>query len=201
MTEIVGLCGFIGSGKGTAGDILVAEGYKQLSFAGKLKDAVSVIFGWPRHLLEGDTKESRDFRETVDEFWSNKFGRDITPRHILQKFGTDACRNHLLDSIWIDSLELEIQQYDKVVITDVRFPNEIEFISKLGGYTLQIDREETRPDWYPLLVENKEQLRVRSDIHPSEYEWFGNENILLTIENNGSVDQLKDQLLWYIDIL
>lgn len=61
---IVGICGLIGSGKGTVADMLVGEfGFTKISFADSLKDAVAAVFGWPRNLLEGDTDESRSWRE------------------------------------------------------------------------------------------------------------------------------------------
>ena len=57
---IIGLVGFIGSGKGTVGDILVTQhGYYRFAFADALKDAVATIFTWPRGLLEGDTAALR----------------------------------------------------------------------------------------------------------------------------------------------
>ena len=145
---IIGLLGFIGSGKGTVGDILVENNFTPLSFAGSLKDAVSSIFSWDRALLEGDTEESRVFRETVDDFWSVKFGKPITPRYILQYFGTEVCRENLLDNIWVHSLERKIQQHENVVVTDVRFKNEISFLKSIGAVFVQIDRAETRPNWY-----------------------------------------------------
>jgi hypothetical protein len=53
---IVGICGFIGSGKDTAADYLVNfHGFRRESFANTLKDAVSCVFGWDRTLLEGRT--------------------------------------------------------------------------------------------------------------------------------------------------
>ena len=126
---IIGLVGYIGSGKGTVGDILVREhGYYKFAFADALKDAVSQIFVWPRGLLEGDSNASRAFRERVDPWWSHKFGYEVTPRLILQKFGTEACRHGIADNIWIAALEKRIQGYDDVVISDCRFPNEIDFI-------------------------------------------------------------------------
>ena len=65
--KVIGVCGLIGGGKGTVADILVGEfGFEKLSFADSLKDMIASIFGWRRELLEGDTKESREWREQVD---------------------------------------------------------------------------------------------------------------------------------------
>lgn len=197
---IVGVLGFIGSGKGTVGEIL-AEGKKfvPLSFADSLKDATSTIFGWDRALLEGDTVESREFRETVDSFWSKKFSKDITPRYILQYFGTEVCRNNLLDSIWVDSLERKILQHENVVITDVRFNNEIIFLKKLGATLIQVNRDITMPYWYDVYsIEDKEyfeQYAQHQGIHRSEYEWLGNPSIDYIIENNGSFTDLELKVL------
>lgn len=189
---IIGLLGFISSGKGTAGEILSEIGFVQLSFAGSLKDSVSSIFGWPRELLEGDTDESREFRETVDPFWSIKFGKDITPRYILQIFGTEVCRNNLLDNIWVDSLERKINQYKNVVITDVRFDNEINFIKNLGGILIQVDRKETRPEWFYSIADLKTLDELK--IHPSEYVWYGNNKIDYIIDNDGNFEDLENKI-------
>src|SRR5882672_997002 len=96
--KIVGLVGFIGSGKNSAADILIKEhGFKTVAFAGALKDSVAAIFSWPRELLEGNTTESREFREKVDSDWQEKIGnlpllngRLVTPRLILQLMGTEV---------------------------------------------------------------------------------------------------------------
>ena len=70
---LIGICGLIGSGKDTVAERLVTHhGYKRDSFAKSLKDAVSSMFNWDRKMLEGDTKESRAWREQPDEFWSKK---------------------------------------------------------------------------------------------------------------------------------
>ena len=175
---IIGLCGLIGSGKGTAGEILVEHGFVPLSFAGSLKDAVSAIFGWERALLEGDTDESRDFREDVDPFWTKKFGREITPRIILQEFGTEVVRNNCLDSIWVDSLERKLSLYENVVVTDVRFSNEIDFLRNLNGRIIQINRGEL-PEWYSVAERNNTLytndilfIREYPRIHKSEWGWI-----------------------------
>ena len=140
---IIGVVGYISSGKGTVGDILEREhGYKKFAFADALKDAVASIFVWPRGLLEGDTNASRAFRERIDPWWSHKFGYEVTPRLILQKFGTEACRNGIADNIWIAALEKRIHGYEDVVITDCRFPNEIDFIRSAGGVIVRVRRGE-----------------------------------------------------------
>ena len=105
--KIIGVCGLIGGGKGTVADILVNNHtFHKYSFADSLKDMVANVFNWPRHLLEGDTKESRDWREQRDEWWSARLGiENLTPRWILQYWGTDVCRVNFHEDIWIASLE------------------------------------------------------------------------------------------------
>lgn len=179
---IIGLVGFIGSGKGTVGDTLVRQhGYHQFAFADALKDAVAQIFVWPRGLLEGDSNASRAFRERVDPWWSHKFGYEVTPRLILQKFGTEACRHGIADNIWIAALEKRIQGYDDVVITDVRFPNEIDFVRSVGGAIVRVKRG---PDPTP------EEL---SKMHISETAW---NNIIpdYTIINEGTLEDLRNNV-------
>jgi len=86
---IIGFVGFIGSGKGTVADILTHKyGFNKESFANAVKDACAAIFLWDRKMLEGDTKESREWRETPDPWWSEKLGREFSPRLALQLMGT-----------------------------------------------------------------------------------------------------------------
>ena len=73
MSQVIGIVGLIGAGKDTVADYLVNfHGYKRESFANSLKDAVAQVFGWDRELLEGRTKQSREWRETRDEWWSKQ---------------------------------------------------------------------------------------------------------------------------------
>ena len=124
---IVGVCGFINSGKDTVADYLCTfHGYRRISFAASLKDAIASIFGWDRELLEGTTKSSREWREQVDPWWSERLGKEITPRYILQYWGTEVCRNGFHSDIWVASVENKLRKStDNIVITDCRFANEI----------------------------------------------------------------------------
>jgi hypothetical protein len=196
---IIGLVGFIGAGKGTVGELLRLHGYKQASFAGALKDTASVLFGWDRALLEGDTVESRVFREEKDEFWSSRFGYDFSPRQALQLLGTEAGRDVFHKDVWIYALENRIKKLPKVVITDTRFPNEIEFIRSKGGVIVEVKRGD-RPEWYDtaLLTNTTERdsylynpmSKKYPGIHISEWAWIG-QKIDYTIENDGSLSDLK----------
>jgi hypothetical protein len=202
---IVGFCGFIGSGKDTAADFLINYyGFRRDSFANSLKDAVANVFGWDRILLEGRTKEAREWREQKDEWWSNRLGKEITPRWILQYWGTEVCRVGFHDDIWIASLENRLRKSkDDIVISDVRFPNEIAAIKRAGGKVVRIVRGED-PEWYndAKLANAGEQVvgsaiaraRMRNrKIHSSEWAWIGN-GIDIEIDNNGTIDYLFEQI-------
>ena len=91
--------------------MFVERGCVHDSFAAPLKDLCSSIFGWERSMLEGDTTESRDFRETPDMFWTKKLGvPHFTPRLALQLLGTEVLRNHFDQDIWLNSLEYRIRK-------------------------------------------------------------------------------------------
>ena len=142
MSTVIGIWGFIGSGKDTAADFLVNfHEFRRESFASALKDAVASVFGWDREMLEGRTKESRAWREQRDDWWSERLGMNITPRWVLQYWGTEVCRKAFHDDIWIASVENKLRtSMDNIVISDCRFPNEIKAIKQQGGKVIWIQR-------------------------------------------------------------
>jgi len=198
---IIGICGFIGSGKDTVADYLVNfHEFRRESFANTLKDACAAVFGWDRTLLEGRTKEAREWREQVDPWWAERLDMPtLTPRWVLQYWGTEVCRKGFHDDIWIASLENKIRNSkDHVVISDCRFPNEIQSIRNAGGKIIWVQRG-ALPDWYETAVEaNKgsniaiNDLKMRK-IHASETAWVGTDFDSI-IDNNGSLDDLYTQV-------
>jgi hypothetical protein len=197
---IIGICGFIGSGKDTVADYLVNfHEFRRESFASTLKDAVSAVFGWDRMLLEGRTKEAREWREQVDPWWAARLDMPtLTPRWVLQYWGTEVCRKGFHDDIWIASLENKLRNSkDHVVISDCRFPNEIASIRNAGGQIVWVQRGEL-PDWYDVAIDaNKgsnvalNELKMRK-IHASETAWVGTKFDHL-IDNNSTIDNLYVQ--------
>jgi hypothetical protein len=205
MAKVFSISGSIGSGKDTIADYLVTfHGFKRLSFASSLKDAVSSVFGWDRTLLEGSTKHSRQWREQVDEWWADRLNTpNLTPRWVLQYWGTDLLRTHFHDEIWIASIENKLRHsVDDIVITDCRFKNEIDAVKRIGGVTLRANRG-PRPDWYTIAEQYnsptsnfKNQLRHLLEgqgVHASEYSSVGLDYDH-HIDNNGTITELHAQI-------
>ncbi len=202
---IVGLVGLIGSGKDTAADFLVNQfNFKRESFAGHLKDIVSIVFSWDRELLEGRTASSRQWREQADPWWSNRLGFTVTPRWVLQYWGTDVLRNHFHNDIWIASLEKKLSVNTRdIVITDCRFPNEIAVLKKLNAKICRVIRGPD-PKWFRnaqtfmLGTEDSNYLQAKQviielGIHASEYSWV-NTDFDQIIDNNSTIEHLYKQL-------
>lgn len=189
---VVGICGLIGSGKGTVGDMLVEQGFVKVSFADKLKDGVAEIFGWERQLLEGDTDESRQWREERDEFWSAETNKHITPRLVLQMFGTDCMRNGFYDGVWVSLLKKTIldSPEQNYVIPDVRFENEIDMIRGIGGQVWEV-RRNGDPEW---MIRYESTGIEPVDVHPSEWRWIKSMKDFV-IQNDSTIDDLRDQVL------
>jgi hypothetical protein len=208
---IIGVCGFIGSGKDTIADYLVnLHGFRRESFANSLKDAVAQVFGWDRTMLEGRTKQSREWRDQVDPWWAQRLNMpDLTPRLMLQLWGTEVCRRGFHDDIWIASLEHKLlTSNDDVVISDCRFPNEIRAIRAAGGRVVRVVRG-LEPEWYdaaesvnrgadanPTWSLSKEKLE-RLKIHASETAWVGTD-FDAVIDNNGTLDNLYQQVKYLV---
>jgi hypothetical protein len=197
---IIGICGFIGSGKDTVADFLVNfHEFRRESFASTLKDSVAAVFGWDRTLLEGRTAEAREWREQVDPWWAERLDMPtLTPRWVLQYWGTEVCRRSFHDDIWIASLENKLRNSkDNIVISDCRFPNEIQAIKKAGGQIVWVQRG-ALPEWYDDAVSANQghniginNMKLRK-IHASEWAWLGNE-FDHVIDNNGTIDDLFKQ--------
>jgi hypothetical protein len=194
---IIGVCGFIGSGKDTVADYLQNfHEFRRESFASTLKDAVAAVFGWDRLLLEGRTKEARDWREEVDPWWAERLAMPtLTPRWVLQYWGTEVCRRSFHDDIWIASLENKIRNSkDNIVISDCRFPNEISAIKRAGGKIVWVQRGEL-PEWYGNAVLANQGSNIGLNqmkllgIHASEWAWIGTEFDKI-IDNNSTIDAL-----------
>jgi hypothetical protein len=187
---IIGLCGSAGSGKTTIAKYLVEKyGFIELSFATCLKDVVAHIFDWDRELIEGDTPESRQWRETIDNWWSIRLGiPNLTPRFVMQYIGTDIMRNYFHPDIWISHVERKIQSNINYVITDCRFYNEIRMLYSYNAYIIKVLKSNIKYDTH-----SSENLA-----HITDDTIFNN-----YIKNDGTIKELyleMDKLLKLMEV-
>lgn len=163
----IGIAGRARSGKDAIAEILVRRfGFVRLAFADPLKDACAAIFGFTKDQLYGDQKEK------PDPFW------DDTPRKVLQLVGTECLRKGYADDVWVRAMERRVKEHERVVIPDVRYPNEAGAVRRWGGILIRVTRD---------------GAGATGGVagHPSEHaidEWDG---LDFEIPNNGTLAQLE----------
>lgn len=138
---LIGLGHKMRVGKDTVADILVKKhGFIQLSFAKALKNMAlevdPVIFSVPAVNVGGG--HGRLAHLVATEGWDNA-KRYPEVRRFLQALGVSA-RNILDEDIWVQTVLGQLAEGTganwgpDVVITDVRFPNEVEAIANADKY-------------------------------------------------------------------
>ena len=197
--NLIGISGKISSGKDLAGKILndlSGDIFENKKFADKLKDMVCLFIGCTREQLE-----DREFKEKeLGEEWRQYFNDDydlvcekestfsslLTPRKLLQLLGTEAGRQVIHNNIWVNALFADYDtssNYDSNwIITDVRFPNECQAIKDRGGIVIKINRDSD-------VVDN----------HSSETALDNYDGFDFVVDNNGSIDDLTNNLIKIIN--
>lgn len=139
-------------------------------FARTLKDVCRTAFGFSNEQIDGDLKE------VVDDFWG------VTPRWAQQIVGTECFRNNVCEDFWVKTLVRRAMREPEtsVVISDVRFPNEVQAIKDLGGFAVACQR--------------KLSSDPSIDQHPSETSLDGYANWDFYLNNNGTLDDLQIQV-------
>jgi hypothetical protein len=132
---VFGCSGYAMVGKDSAADALENEGWTRRGFASALRDILYAT----NPLVEGHWP-ARRVAEIVDfcDWTESKKFPEI--RELLQRLGTDAGRMVLGDEFWVRTL-FERNTSDRIVIPDVRFPNEKRAIEDRGGIVIRIERD------------------------------------------------------------
>lgn len=138
IDKLVGIAGRAGSGKSTAATY-AAERFPFLrySFAEPLKAAVKQLF-----MLTDEDVTNPALKEVRHDFWG------LSPRRIMQLFGTEAMREVFGENFWVDQAELRLAMKARsavmskacIIIDDVRYPNERDWVLKNGGYMIYLVR-------------------------------------------------------------
>lgn len=133
--NLIGISGKAGSGKDTVAQwLIIKRGYKSFAFADNLKMMAAKGLNIPIKYF---------YDRTLKESIIPHLG--VSPRVIIQTLGTEWGRNTINNNIWIDLLHKDIEVYNDrdIVITDVRFQNEIDYVEKNNGKVYTVVRNDT----------------------------------------------------------
>lgn len=165
MTSLYGVGGYLRSGKDAFADRLVSDhGFLKLNMSDPLVEATSRLNPWIR--LDHDVLI---LTEEEDSHWAyqakagtfvkwqallrsvgyveSKKHEDV--RDFLQKLGTEVGRDMFDVNVWVNIAAEKIRELradgNSVVITGVRFQNELDMIFDEGGTSVWITRPGTEP--------------------------------------------------------
>lgn len=168
MTKLIGIAGKARAGKDTiAGYVCENLGYEHYWFSKPLKESARHMFGLNDAQLYGAHKE------TVDLRWGK------SPREILQTLGTEVAREMFHQNLWIIRAEQTLIECQRkgLVISDIRYENEADWIRQMGGVIVHVRRENT--------------IAVRAHVSEKGVK-VQPEDII--INNNGSIQQLQREI-------
>ena len=119
----------------------------------------------------------------INGIMKNKITKKSTIRDIMQVLGTDLLRQGFNNNIHVAATLGSIKENEKVIITDMRFPNELEAVKKHNGITIRINRG---------LVERTGKM-IQGPEHISETA-LDDAKFDYVIENNGTIEELIEQV-------
>jgi len=144
---VVGLSGVAQAGKDTAADALVRQlGFVKRGYAEALREGALNINPPVAWNLETDTPIR--YADVLNQFGYEK-GKTQYPlfREFLQNYGTGGARMIFGEDIWIDTLFAwaEAQGVERLVVPDVRFPNEVQGVADRYGLVFRVVRTGMKP--------------------------------------------------------
>lgn len=173
---LIGICGRAGAGKTTAAEYLRSRyDFACIAFADALKDCLALLMD-DRGIDHAVLHEPQSKATPLDAM------HNATPRHLMQSLGDWG--REVARGFWVHQLahragliEGRSPVHDRVCITDVRYPNEEEWLHYKGGALLRITRLSAGMD----------------DKHSSE-QWADSLLAHASIPNDGSIGALHTRL-------
>lgn len=127
---LIGLFGAQRSGKSTVATELTSRfGYSEVAFADPIKEAICSMFGITRATLEA----RKEMHAGIDI--------PITYRSLMQTLGTEWGRQ-VHSALWLRLHARRVAAVRRVVVPDVRFPNEVAYIREAGGILVRVKRDD-----------------------------------------------------------
>lgn len=172
---LLGLVGKKRVGKDTLADYLVSHHhYTKRAFAAPIKEACALLFQVPTSSFEDVCEKERVVAR-----------HGMSPRTMMQMVGTDMFRKQVHQDFWLRHFvewyhHSAKHQTQNVVVTDIRFQNELDLIKELGGTVVRVVR--------PGQLEDE-------DTHVSEQGVDSLVGVDMTIENSGTKEDLWANVL------
>lgn len=173
---VIGLSGYARSGKDTAARCLLEQGFVRGAFADKMKTALIALDPYIDSSRRLGEIEGAIIETPSGLLLSEAAKRIPEVRRLLQRLGTEAGRKTIGEDVWVRAL-LDTSSPVKLVITDVRFPNEASAIRALGGLVIRIERPGVGP----------------INDHESEVALDGYD-VDVVIDNDGTVEDLATKM-------
>jgi len=196
------------------------SGFDTKKFAGKLKQIGSILSGVPVEKFE-----DQEFKKlNMGEEWNSPYnipfsGPDfvehdgaMTYREFLQRLGTEAMRDGLHTNVWVNALFADYKgfvkewdefgndtlvEYPNWIITDMRFPNEMDAVVEKGGLTIRVNRKLKigGEDYGYTYVDVKEAVKdgIMAPEHPSETS-LDKAEFDYEIINDGTIKELAEKV-------
>ena len=167
---IIGLSGYARSGKDTVAELLVLNyGFKRLAFADGIREALLA--------LNPILHDGHRLNELVGMYgWEVAKAKDEV-RRLLQVMGTEVGRKLINEDVWVWLLFNKISTDERIIIPDVRFPNEARMIEQQGGEVWRINRHN----------------HTAVNDHVSEHA-MDNHMFKRVVYNDGTLDDLSDEI-------
>lgn len=133
---LLGLCGAAGAGKSTVAAYLEHEyAFAQVALADPIVDMIGALFGAAG--VDGAWMVERALKEQPTTL-------GVSYRRLAQTLGTDWGRQIVAPDLWLrvaaQRLASPALQAENVVVSDIRFPNEAQWLQARGGVLVRVLR-------------------------------------------------------------
>lgn len=167
---LVGLCGYARSGKDTAAEVLIKAGFTRVAFADALKLDVLIALQRSAQIVNrADTGQSTGGIQVTTGLFSSPATKERF-RPLLVEYG--RAMRALSPGYWIDRMAADVIGIDRVVVTDVRYQNEVSWVQENGGVVIYLDRPGIGP------------------ANQEEHDSFSQIKQDFTVVNDGTIEEL-----------
>jgi len=146
---ILGLNGLKGSGKDTVAAYLIKEyGFERRAFADPMKKSMAAFLGVDFHMIEQWKNDLHIKIVVEDDRNPSKHIAEKNFRTGVQDYAEDGHRGVFGQNFWLDWTLPKDAFYSgrKIVVTDVRYPNEAMRIHNCDGFVVNIVRPDLTSD-------------------------------------------------------